>query len=76
MITYYANVILALSNAKFDYGGRGLKSEKKWLRNMWTLSNILDIIEKYWYLALSNGPIKHQNHDFSSNWIIISALSD
>ena len=33
----YANVIFALSNAEFDYRrGRGLETNKKWLRNMWT----------------------------------------
>ena len=31
------NVIFALSNAEFDYGrGRGLETDKKWLRNKWT----------------------------------------
>ena len=33
----YANVFFALSNADFDYGrGRGLETDKNWLRNMWT----------------------------------------
>ena len=33
----YANVIFALSNAEIDYGrGRGLETDKQWLRNMWT----------------------------------------
>ena len=31
------NVIFALSNAEFDYGG--LETDKKWLRNMWTAPN-------------------------------------
>ena len=36
----YANVIFALSNVEFDYGrGRGLETDKKWLRNMWTTPN-------------------------------------
>ena len=31
----YANIIFALSNVEFVYGrGRGIETDKKWLRNM------------------------------------------
>ena len=40
------NVIFALSNAEFDYGG-GLETDKKWLRNMWTAPNYCIIVLNY-----------------------------